>query len=125
MVDARERKMIFRAGPIDMFEINAHTKGIVLFGNHDDIGEPLRVIYLEDELSGQESSHFLANCLPLLRGGATEMLFDRFGFWVDSQMVLNQSPGYTWHVKRFPCEDVPVLMEELDERFFLFGVECC
>ena len=26
LVDARERKVIFRAGPIDMLEINAHTK---------------------------------------------------------------------------------------------------
>ena len=26
LVDAGERKMIFRAGPIDMFEINAHAK---------------------------------------------------------------------------------------------------
>ena len=54
-----------------------------------------------------------------------EVLFNRFCFQVDSQMVLSQSPGYTWHVRRFPCKDVPVLTEELDERFFLFGVECC
>ena len=26
LIDARERKVIFRAGPIDMLEINAHTK---------------------------------------------------------------------------------------------------
>ena len=26
LVDAREREMIFWAGPIDMFEINAHAK---------------------------------------------------------------------------------------------------
>ena len=53
--------MIFQAGPIDMLEINAHTKGIVLFGNHNDIGEPLGVVYLSDELSSQEPSHLLAN----------------------------------------------------------------
>ena len=52
------------------------------------------------------------------------MLFDRFHFRVDSQTMLSQSPGNTWHVRRLPCEDVPVLTEELDERFFLFGVEC-
>ena len=39
--------------------------------------------------------------------------------------MLSQLPGNTWHVKRLPCENVPVLTEELDERFFLFGVECC
>ena len=53
------------------------------------------------------------------------MFFDWFHFWVDSQTMLSQSPGNTRHVRRLPCKDVPVLTEELDERFFLFGVECC
>ena len=53
------------------------------------------------------------------------MFFHRFNFWVDSQTVLSQLFGYTWPVRRFPCKDVPVLTDELDERFFLFGVECC
>ena len=52
------------------------------------------------------------------------MFFDWFHFWVDSQTVLSQPPGNTRHVRRFPCEDVPVLTEDLDERFFLFRVEC-
>ena len=80
MVDAREGKMIFRAGPIDMFEINAHTKGIVLFGNHNDIGEPLGVVYLSDELCCKESSHLFANGLFLLNGGPSKMFFNRFCF---------------------------------------------
>ena len=83
------------------------------------------MVNLSDELSCQELSHFLANCLSLLYGGPSKMLFDKFCLWIDSQTVLSQSPGYTRHVRRFPCKDVPVLTEELDERFFLFGVECC
>ena len=39
--------------------------------------------------------------------------------------MLSHPPGNTRHVSRLPCEDVPVLTEELDERFFLFGVEHC
>ena len=53
------------------------------------------------------------------------MLFDGFYLGVDTQTVLSQSLGYTWHVRRLPYKDVPVLTEELDERFFLFRVECC
>ena len=82
------------------------------------------MVYLADELSSQESIHFFTNGLSLLRGGSTEVLFDGFYFRVDLQMMLSQSPGYTRHVRRFPCKDVPVLMEELDERFFLFSLEC-
>ena len=42
--------MIFRAGPIDMLEIDAHAKRIVLFGYHDHIGEPLGVVSFSDKL---------------------------------------------------------------------------
>ena len=50
MVDAGKRKMIFWAGPIDMLKIDAHAKQIVLFGDHDDIGEPLGLVNLSDKL---------------------------------------------------------------------------
>ena len=116
--------MIFRAGPIDMLEVNAHAKRIILLGDHENIGEPLRVVNLSDELSCQEPNYLLANCFSLLYGGPSEMFLDWFYFRFDSQTMLSQSPGYTRHVRRFPCKDVPVLTEELDERFFLFAVEC-
>ena len=116
--------MVFWVGPIDMLEVNAHAKRIILLRDHDNIGEPLGVVNLTDELSCQEPSHFLANCFSLLDGGPSEMFLDWFYFRVNSQTVVNQSPGYTRHVRRFPCKDVPVLTEELDERFFLFVVEC-
>ena len=117
--------MIFRAGPVDVLEINAHSERLVLLRNHDDISEPLVVVNLADELTCQKPSHLFADCLSLLHDEPAEMLFNGFCFWFDSQMVLIQSPGYTWHVRRLPCKDVPVLTEELDERFFLFAVECC
>ena len=76
-----------------------------------------------DELCCQQSSYFFANCFPLLHGGPLKVIFDGLYFGVDTQTVLGQSPGYTWHVRRFPCKDVLVLTEELNERFFLFAVE--
>jgi hypothetical protein len=39
--------------------------------------------------------------------------------------VLGKFPRYTCHVIWLPCEDVPVLTEELDERAFLFGGQIC
>jgi hypothetical protein len=35
--------------------------------------------------------------------------------------VLGEFLGYSDHVSWLPCEDIPVLTEELDERVFLFG----
>ena len=35
----------------------------------------------------------------------------------------SEFPRYTWHVRRFPCKDVLVLMDEHDERAFLFRIQ--
>ena len=37
--------------------------------------------------------------------------------------MLGKFPRYTFHVGRLPGKDVPILMEELDERTFLFRVQ--
>src|SRR3954471_9877393 len=37
--------------------------------------------------------------------------------------MLGKFPRYTFHVDRLPGKDVPILMEELDERAFLFGIQ--
>jgi hypothetical protein len=36
--------------------------------------------------------------------------------------MLNQFPRNSRHVSRLPCEDVPIFLEEFDEREFLFGI---
>ena len=125
LIYAGEREMILGADPIDVLEIDAHSERLILLRDHDDVGEPLGVVHLTDELGCQEPSNFFANGLPLLCSRATKMLLHRFCFRVDSQTVLSQLPGYTRHVGWLPCEDVPVLTGELDERVFLFAVECC
>ena len=37
--------------------------------------------------------------------------------------VLGEFPGYTWHVRALPGENVPVLTEKFDEHAFLFIVQ--
>jgi hypothetical protein len=39
------------------------------------------------------------------------------------QFVLNQFPRDSRHASRFPCKDVPIFLEEFDEREFLFGIQ--
>src|SRR3954468_17371802 len=39
------------------------------------------------------------------------------------QLVLGEFRRYTWHVFGGPCEDVPILTEEIDELAFLFAVK--
>ena len=115
--------MVFRADLIEMLEVDAHSERLVLLGHHDNIGEPLGVVYLANEVGCQKLSHLFSDCLPLVRGGPTQAFSDRPSGGIHVQSVLSQLPGYTWHVSGLPCEDVPVLTEELDELGFLFRIE--
>jgi hypothetical protein len=51
-------------------------------------------------------------------------LLDELGLWVQMEFVLNQFPRYSQHVNRLSCKDVPIFLEEFDEREFLFGIQC-
>jgi hypothetical protein len=46
-----------------------------------------------------------------------------FGSRCNSCSVLNQLPRSSRHAIRLPCEDVPILQEEFDERKFLFRIQ--
>jgi hypothetical protein len=50
-------------------------------------------------------------------------LIDGLGVWVDMKFMLYQFPRNTRHVSRLPCEDVPIFLDEFDEREFLFGIQ--
>ena len=48
---------------------------------------------------------------------------DRLGVLADVKFVLGVLPRDTRHVLGGPCEDIPILTEEVDELAFLFAVE--
>ena len=77
----------------------------------------------DDKPSCQEPGYFHSDGIPSLLIKTAKKLFDRFEFWINIKSVLSEFPRYTWHVKRFPCKDVPVLTDELDESAFLFGIQ--
>ena len=51
------------------------------------------------------------------------MLADRLGVLADVEFVLGVFPRDTRHVLWFPCKNIPILMEEVDELAFLFAVK--
>ena len=48
---------------------------------------------------------------------------DGLGILADVKFVLSVLPRDTRHVLGGPCEDIPILTEEVDELDFLFAVE--
>jgi hypothetical protein len=53
-----------------------------------------------------------------------ESLLDGLGKWVLMEFVLNKFPRDSRQITRLPFEDVPIFLEEFDEREFLFGIQC-
>ena len=76
----------------------------------------------DDKPSCQESGYFFSKGLSSLLIESAKKLFDRFKLWINIKGVLSEFSRYTRHVRRFPCKDVPVLTDELDESAFLFGI---
>ena len=73
-----------------------------------------------DDPGSQEPGYLFSDSISSLIVETTEELFYWFQLGVYIKAVLSEFPRDTWHVRRFPCKDVPVLTEELDERAFLF-----
>ena len=71
----------------------------------------------------QEPGHLLTNGLASLLVKPPKKLLDWLKLRINIESVLSEFSRYTRHVRRFPCEDVLVLTDELDERAFLFGIQ--
>ena len=76
-----------------------------------------------DKPSRQEPGYFLTNSLTPFFVEAAKKLLDWFKLRIYIKSVINEFPWYTWHVRRLPCKDVPILTDELDERAFLFRIQ--
>jgi hypothetical protein len=53
----------------------------------------------------------------------SKALLDGLGIGVNMKFVFYQFPRQSKHVSRFPCEDVPLFLEEFDECDFLFKIQ--
>ena len=71
----------------------------------------------------QEPGYLLTNGFPPLLIKPPKELPDRLKLWINIESVLSEFPQDTRYVGRFPCKDVPVLTDELDERAFLFRIQ--
>ena len=77
----------------------------------------------DNESCSQQTGYLFTYSLASLFIEMAEELPDRFKLRINVECVLSEFPRYTWHVRRLPCEDVPVLTEELGELGFLFRIE--
>jgi len=79
----------------------------------------------DDEPGSQEPGYLFSDSISSLIIETMKELLHWFQFGVCLKAVLSEFPRDTWHVRRFPCKDVSILTDELDERAFLFVRQAC
>jgi hypothetical protein len=52
-----------------------------------------------------------------------QLLSDRPRLGIDLQFVLGQFSRDSRHIRSLPCEYVPVILQKMDERAFLFVIQ--
>ena len=123
LINMGEGERICWTSLIKIRVIHTHTPSAVFLKNQHWISQPLRVKDLHNKPCCQEPGYLLTDGLASLFIEAAEKLLDWLKLGIDIESVLSEFPRYTWHVRRLPCKNVPILTDELDERAFLFGIQ--
>ena len=122
LIDTGEGKRISRTRFVQIRVIHTHMPGAILLKHQHRISQPLRMKNFNNEPCRQEPGYLLTNSLAPLFIEPAKELSDRFKLGINIKGVLSEFPRYTWHVRRLPCKDIPILTDELDERVFLFRI---
>ena len=123
LINTRESKRICWTSFVQICVVHTHAPSAIFLKNQHQISQPLRVKHFDNEPSSQQPGYLLSNGLASFLVEAAKKLLDRFKLGINIESVLSEFPRYTWLVRRFPCKDVPVLTDELDERAFLFRIQ--
>src|SRR4051812_24220539 len=71
----------------------------------------------------QEPGNLFSNSFSSFFVESPKKLPDRLILRINIESVLSEFSRHTRHVRRFPCKDVPVLTDELDECTFIFRIQ--
>jgi hypothetical protein len=115
-----KRERIFEACLVETSVVNAHLNFLTGLGDDNRVGHPSRVVDLPYEASVKQLLDFFIDEVLLLNGLLLELLLHRLGVRVDLHMVLNNLHRDPGHPRRLPGKHVNIILEEFDEREFLF-----
>src|SRR5215216_4650198 len=110
LVNTGESKRISRACLVEICVIHTHTPSAIFLKNQHRVSQPLWMKDFNNEPYCQKPGYFLTNGFAPLFIKTTKELLDRLKFWINIESVLSEFPWYTWHVRRFPRKDVPVII---------------
>ena len=100
--------------------IDTYAQSVIFIQDQDQVLQPFWVVDLHHEANSYALSYVFTNGAVTLVGEAVEEFASPAFHPRDNQGVFGEFPWYTWHIRRLVREDVPIQMEELNERAFLF-----
>lgn len=123
LINTREIERVLRACLVEVGVVNAHAESPILLEDQDWVVQPLWMKNFHNEPSSQESGYLFPDCLTPLLVETKEVLQNRLNLGIYIKVVLSELSQYTWNVRRFPCKNVPILMDEFEVRAFLYGIQ--
>ena len=91
--------------------------------DHDDVGQPLRIINFPDESSSQKLFYLFHNSLVPFKSENSSFLLDGLLGGVEIQLMLYHFIFYPRHIFMSLGEDIHVLLEELHNLALQGGVK--
>ena len=77
LVNLGQREAVLQAGIIQICEINAHSPFSICLFDHDDVGQPLKIIDLPYEVSSEQFVHLVHDYFVSFRSENSSSLLDR------------------------------------------------
>ena len=91
--------------------------------NHDNVGQPLRVIYFLDDVSGEQLVHFIHDCFVSFKSKNSSSLLDRLPLRIYIKKVLYDVRWYARHIFMAPSKYVQVNPQKANDFFICLGVK--
>ena len=106
LVNMREEESILRASINMVRIIDAHVPLAIHLRDDHEIGQPLGVLNLFDEASGQEFVHFLFYDFLVCWVKSPKFLTYRLALLLKVQVMLSHSRRNVGHVGVGPCKNI-------------------
>lgn len=104
-----EEKLILRTSFNEILEVDIDSNLPIPLSNKDNVGHPIQLLLFPNEAKVDKNLDFILNRSYYFWVKPSLLLFDRFRFRIDVELIHDHLRVETWYVFVSPCEDVYVL----------------
>ena len=108
----RERKLIFGTSSVQIVEVNTNLNLSLLFREENNVGNPIRMLLLPDEIGVYELFDFWFNCFHNLWTESLLLLLDGLCIRIDVEAMHSHLRIKLRHILVAPSENIYILSHE-------------